>query len=51
MQDQWLVENLLKSVWIVQSSKSSASQVQDLPMNSCEALKKQMSRLWHDSND
>ena len=51
MQNQGLVENLLKSVWIVQSSKSSASQVQDLLMNSCEALMKQMSRLWHDSND
>ena len=51
MQDQGLVENLLKFVWIVQSSKSSASQVQDLLMNSCEALKKQMTRLWHDLND
>ena len=51
VQDQGLVENLLKSVWIVQSSKSSASQIQDLPMNSCEALKKQMTRLWHDSSD
>ena len=51
MQDQGLVENLLKSVWIVHSSKSSASQLQDLLMNSCGALKKQMTRLWRDSND
>lgn len=51
MQDQGLVENLLKSAWIVQSSKSFASQVQDLLMNSCEAPMKQMTRLWLDSND
>lgn len=46
--DRALADDLLKAIWIIKSSRSFASFVQDLLMNFCGALKKRTRQLWHD---
>lgn len=46
--DRAFAEDLLKAIWIIKSSSSFASSVQDLLMNFCGILKKRTRQLWHD---